>query len=236
VNLLRERCKCEKNLWTECDRQAEGPGVSRTIPVVDDMLKLPVRSARLTFRELRESDFEDHERLFANPEVVRYLYDDTLHGESAQKHLVMRLWQGLAKEGGWANLAVEHDGQFLGEIGIGLVSSVHRTCEIGYVFLPEVGGRGFATEAARVAVDVAITFQGAQRVVARLDARNTASAELLERLGLRREAHFRRNEFVKGEWCDELVYAVLVQDWVVTTDFAEVRERDGAESKTGQAI
>lgn len=74
-----------------------------------------MRSARLTLGELRESDFDHHERLFANPLVVRYLYDDTLHGESAQKHLAMRLWQGLAKEGGRANLAVEHDGQFLGK-------------------------------------------------------------------------------------------------------------------------
>jgi RimJ/RimL family protein N-acetyltransferase len=35
----------------------------------------------------------------------------------------------------------------------------------------------------------------------------------MERLGMRREAHFVENEFVKGEWCDELVYAVLASEW-----------------------
>jgi len=189
---------------------------------VPDTLMLPVRSARLTFRGLRESDLECHERLFENPVVVRYLYDEPLHGEFARQHLALRLWQGLAKEGGWANLAVEREGEFIGEIGIGMVSSVHRTCEIGYVFFPEVGGRGYATEAARVAVDIAVTFHGALRIVARLDARNRASARLLERLGLRLEAHFRRNEFVKGEWCDEMVYAVLADEWSPSTDFRQV--------------
>jgi RimJ/RimL family protein N-acetyltransferase len=36
---------------------------------------------------------------------------------------------------------------------------------------------------------------------------------VLERLGMRREAHLRENEFIKGEWCDELVYAMLASEW-----------------------
>ena len=30
---------------------------------------------------------------------------------------------------------------------------------------------------------------------------------------MRREAHLRENEFVKGEWVDELVYAILATEW-----------------------
>jgi RimJ/RimL family protein N-acetyltransferase len=30
---------------------------------------------------------------------------------------------------------------------------------------------------------------------------------------MRREAHLRENEFVKGEWTDELVYAILASEW-----------------------
>jgi RimJ/RimL family protein N-acetyltransferase len=47
----------------------------------------------------------------------------------------------------------------------------------------------------------------------RLDARNTASARTLERLGMRREARFVENEYVKGEWVDEAVYALLAEEW-----------------------
>jgi RimJ/RimL family protein N-acetyltransferase len=35
----------------------------------------------------------------------------------------------------------------------------------------------------------------------------------MERLGMRREAFFKYNEFVKGEWRDELVYAILKDEW-----------------------
>jgi RimJ/RimL family protein N-acetyltransferase len=54
---------------------------------------------------------------------------------------------------------------------------------------------------------------GFHRIVGRMDARNAASAGVLERLGMRREAHLRENEFIKGEWADELVYAILASEW-----------------------
>jgi RimJ/RimL family protein N-acetyltransferase len=51
------------------------------------------------------------------------------------------------------------------------------------------------------------------RVIGRLEPRNTPSARLLERLGMRREAHFVENEFIEGEWQSELVYALLENEW-----------------------
>jgi RimJ/RimL family protein N-acetyltransferase len=36
---------------------------------------------------------------------------------------------------------------------------------------------------------------------------------VLERLGMRREAHLVQNEKVKGEWCDEVIYAMLRHEW-----------------------
>ena len=50
------------------------------------------------------------------------------------------------------------------------------------------------------------------RVYGRLEARNTASARVLEKLGMRQEAHLVENEWVKGEWQSELVYALLARE------------------------
>ena len=55
---------------------------------------------------------------------------------------------------------------------------------------------------------------GFRRIIGRLDARNAASARVLERLGMRREAHFVESEFVKGQWTDEVVYAMLEREWL----------------------
>jgi RimJ/RimL family protein N-acetyltransferase len=51
------------------------------------------------------------------------------------------------------------------------------------------------------------------RIVGRCDGRNLSSAQLMERLGMRREAHLVENEYVKGEWTDELIYAMLDREW-----------------------
>jgi RimJ/RimL family protein N-acetyltransferase len=51
------------------------------------------------------------------------------------------------------------------------------------------------------------------RVIGRLEARNAASAGVLERIGMRREGHLVENEFVKGEWQSELLYAILEREW-----------------------
>ena len=54
---------------------------------------------------------------------------------------------------------------------------------------------------------------GLHRIIGRCDGRNEASARLMAKLGMRHEAHFVRNEIVKGEWTDEVVYAMLGEEW-----------------------
>jgi RimJ/RimL family protein N-acetyltransferase len=89
----------------------------------------------------------------------------------------------------------------------------HRQVEVGYVFHPDSGGQGYATEATRALVDLAFDDLDAHRVFARTDARNTASAALLRRLGMRQAAHFREVEIFKGDWGGELVFAILDREW-----------------------
>jgi len=149
----------------------------------------------------------------ADPQVVRYLYDEPMPRVEAAKRLA-----GLRAElepGSWMNLAAElvETSDVIGGIGINWRSDEHQQAEIGYVFDLDHGGHGYATEAVVAAVDVAFTGLRVHRVVARLDARNEASARLCERIGLRLESHALENEFVKGEWCDELTYAILDREW-----------------------
>ena len=184
-------------------------------------LVLPIRTARLELRALTMADADAHHRMFADIEVVRFLYDEPMGREASDAHLAKRFHPTLPTEDGtWMNLAATRDGVFLGEMGLGLTSSTHMQCEIGYVFLPEASGHGYATEAAAAIVDVAFTHLRAHRVVGKLDARNARSAALLQRLGMRHEGTFRENEWVKGEWTDEAVYAITEDAWSARTDRA----------------
>lgn len=68
-------------------------------------------------------------------------------------------------------------------------------------------------EAAAAMLTLAFDRLGWHRVTGSCDARNHPSARLMERLGMRREAHFVQNMMVKGEWTDELGYAILDREW-----------------------
>jgi RimJ/RimL family protein N-acetyltransferase len=104
--------------------------------------------------------------------------------------------------------------ELVGDVILFLRSEAHRGGEIGWVFDPVHANRGFATEAARLVLDLAFGDLGLHRVTAQLDPRNERSAALCRRLGMRPEAHFVRAEWFKGEWADLDVYAVLAEEWV----------------------
>lgn len=179
-------------------------------------LALPIRTERLVLRELVPGDLDNHLRLVGDERVVRYLYEEVMDREAAREHLARRMPARLPEEDAWLNLAVEFEGRYVGEAGVCLRSRQHRQAEIGYGFVPEATGQGLATEAARAMVDFAFARLDAHRVIGRLDARNERSARLLERLGMRLEGRIRENEYVKGEWTDELLYAITAPEWAAS--------------------
>jgi RimJ/RimL family protein N-acetyltransferase len=178
-------------------------------------LVYPLSTERLIIRALTPDDVEFHHVLFADPDVVRYLYFGPFDRPAAQEHLARRSIVDLPVEGGWINFGVEVKGEgvLIGELAMGFISATHAHYEVGYVFDPAYAGHGYATEGTAMIVELAFSGLGAHRVSGRLDARNDPSARVLERLGLQREANFIENEYVKGEWTDELVYAILAPEW-----------------------
>lgn len=101
----------------------------------------------------------------------------------------------------------------VGETGLKLISRQHRHGETGFVFNPDSQGHGLATEATAAMLTLAFQGLGWHRITGSCDARNQQSAPLMERLGMRREAHFVQNALVKGEWTDELIHAILDHEW-----------------------
>jgi RimJ/RimL family protein N-acetyltransferase len=157
-------------------------------------------------------------------DVARWLYHEARDADEVRAALERKIGEtSLAGDGDSLSLAVElkATGEMIGDALLVLVSAEHRTGEIGYVFNPDHHGYGYATEAAELLLRLAFEEFGMHRVIARLEPRNEASVRLLERLGMRKEAHFVDNELVKGEWQSELVYALLDREWRVRESSAE---------------
>jgi len=147
---------------------------------------------------------------------VRYLYGDVQTRDDLPEVLAKRVTMDrLVAEGDALVVAAERkdDGRVIGDVSLTWTSAEHQQAEIGFVFHPEVAGRGYAREAATVVLELAFDRLSVHRVFGRTDARNAASVRLMQRLGMRQEAHLRENEWFKGEWGDEVVFAILDWEW-----------------------
>lgn len=180
-----------------------------------DLAGFEARTERLLLRPYRDEDFLRMAQAQSDPDVARYLPYDPRDDAQARTAFERAGHLVLAEEGDRVTLAgVDRaTGQYVGEWLLFLRSVAHRGGELGYVLHPDQHGRGLAVEGATVMLRIGFDLLGLHRIVARLDARNTPSAKVLAKLGMRREAHFVSNEWVKGEWTDEVVYALLEDEW-----------------------
>jgi len=109
----------------------------------------------------------------------------------------------LRREDGWGQVEVEDQ-------------AAGTQAEVGYALAPDRTGHGYATEAVRELLRVAFEDHGLRRVVANCFADNEQSWRLMERLGMRREAHAVRDSLHRdGRWLDSFVYALLAEEWQV---------------------
>ena len=173
----------------------------------------PLETERLVLRPYNDGDLESLHAVYSDAEVVRWLYYGPSTLEQSREKLARKIaGSELSEEHGLSAAVQLRDGTYVGDAVLFYFSVEHKTVEIGFSFDPRHQGKGYASEAARTLVDWAFS-QGFHRVIGRLEPRNTASARVLEKLGMRREAHLVENEWVKGEWQSELVYAILEHEW-----------------------
>jgi RimJ/RimL family protein N-acetyltransferase len=177
-------------------------------------LGLPIETERLTIRALLPGDGDDIHAIYADPEVSRYLYTEPMDLEASRRYVAER-GDPVAKDGDGVNLAgqLRETGRVVATLFVHLASTTHSQGEVGYVVSPVYAGRGLATEGAREMLAIGFDRWNLHRMIGRLDARNVASAAVLRNLGMREEALFRENEWVKGEWTDERVFAILAEEW-----------------------
>jgi RimJ/RimL family protein N-acetyltransferase len=189
---------------------------------------LTLESERLLLRPFTTDDFESLFAIQSRPDVARWLYWEARDEGEVRAALRKKIdGSRLADDGDSLSLAVvlKTSSEVIGDGTLFLLSAEHRQGEIGFVFHPDHHGHGYATETAGLLLELAFGEFGLHRVIGRLEPRNAASARVLERVGMRREAHFRENEFIKGEWQSELVYAILEHEWHAGREFASADSR-----------
>lgn len=182
-----------------------------------DDVTWPVLTDRLTLRRPRDGDAEATFEYRRVPEVADWLtvlptdplaWAERFAGTEVQSTTVI----------------LERDREVVGELSIHLQDGWSQKevadrasrveAEIGWVIAPAHQGQGYATEAARAALEICFEHLGLRRVTAGCFVENAASWRIMEKVGMRREYHSHRDGLHRTRgWLDGYQYALLADEW-----------------------
>lgn len=176
---------------------------------------LPLVTERLLIRRFVEKDWSDLLEYAGDPRTVAYLDYDTANADMVKEFIAEHSGREIGVEGDYCALAIQHkaDGKVIGDVGIRVRSKADRQGEIGWNLNAAYQSQGYATEAARLLLAFGFATLDLYRIMAACDDRNQASLRLMERLGMRREAHLIHNGWYKDGWRSEVIYAILRHEW-----------------------
>lgn len=148
------------------------------------MLEIPVLTTeRLRLTALADRHFEHYAAMLANESSTRFVGDgQPLDRMNAWRSMAMLIghW-ALRGYGMWA-VELKDSGEFIGRVGLHNPEG-WPDLELGWMLRPEHRRHGYATEAARAALDFAFAQLGAERAISLIRTENTASERVARRLG-----------------------------------------------------
>jgi RimJ/RimL family protein N-acetyltransferase len=176
-------------------------------------LIVPVRTARLNLREFVRTDFDAVYAYSSDPRVTRYLFFGPRDEDSTAEYLDGLLASQRERPRTRFELAVEEtaSGRVIGACDLSFIE--RNVVDLGYMLGLENWGKGYATEIALALVDAAFFDLRADRVISTVDINNGASIRVLEKIGMRWEAVFRKHRRAKNRWWDCHLFVLPREVW-----------------------
>ena len=188
--------------------------LTASLPRGAAVLTLPLGSPRLVLRRFALADADAVAAYRADPLVARYQDWESSSRTEAAAFIRRQRRQIPGAPGRWTQiaLALRTSDALIGDCGV-FVDADARQATVGITVARAFQGQGYATEALTVLFDHLFQDARLHRIAAEVDPRNRPSWQLLERLGMRREGHRLQSTWLKGEWSDDYLYALLQQEW-----------------------
>jgi RimJ/RimL family protein N-acetyltransferase len=177
---------------------------------------LRLETPRLVLRPFQDTDLPTLFAYRSDPEVARYqTWDVPYRLDQAAEVIAEMKPRTPGTAGEWYQIAIERKltGDHIGDCAFHIPREDPGQAEMGFTVSRTHQGQGYATEAVACLLGYLFDTLDLRRVVATCDARNVPSARLLERLGMRREAHFVESVWFKGGLGSEFHYAMLKREW-----------------------
>jgi ribosomal-protein-alanine N-acetyltransferase len=179
---------------------------------VGEILKdLPtLETDRLILRKMKPGDAEAVFAYASDPEVTRYVIWET-HRSIEDSKAFLDLVLSKYESGGEPEWGIVYKGdhRFVGTCGIVSWEPYHARAELGYALSRDYWGRGFMAEAVGAMISFGFGEMNLNRIEARCIAKNSASAQVMEKAGMAYEGTLSQRELIKGEHRDIKVYSIL---------------------------
>lgn len=183
---------------------------------------LHLRTGKLLLRPFVPGDAPAFARYRSDPDVARYQSWTSPYSLAAAEELVTQM-QGRhlvpPRPGEWNQVAIQltdaqpGDTTLIGDCVFRVHPDDVGQAGIGFTSSKPLQHLGYATQAVRALLRALFDDMGLHRVTAACDVENRSSQRVLERVGMRREAHFVQNMFFKVAWRSEYAYAILRSEW-----------------------
>lgn len=103
--------------------------------------------------------------------------------------------------------------RYLGQLALTGIDPVARKCRLMIVLKPEEQGKGYGTEALRLALEYAFRWMNLERVALSVQADNLRAIRAYERVGFRHEGRLRREAYRDGAYIDVLEMGILREEF-----------------------
>jgi ribosomal-protein-alanine N-acetyltransferase len=187
---------------------------------IDPNWRPPVlKGSRLWLRPLDERDADALFAAASNPNVTRYTLWEAHQSREDSLAFLSTYVPEHYRAGVPDPLGIvlresrEVGGPVVGCVGCHWASEKNHAMEFGYWIAEPLWGCGLVGEAARLLIDYVFSAYEVERVQAHCFAENTASARVLEKLGLRFEGMHRSALFHRQRFWDLKMFAVLRNEW-----------------------
>jgi [ribosomal protein S5]-alanine N-acetyltransferase len=180
---------------------------------VERTLALPIVTARLRLREFVLTDFDAIHAYSSDPRVTKYLFFGPRDADSTADYLEGLLESQREVPRTRFELAVEEaaTGRVIGACDLSVIE--RNVIDLGYMLGIADWGKGYATEIALALADAAFFDLRAERVISTVDVNNKASMRVLEKVGMRWEAVFRKHRRAKNRWWDCHLFVLPREVW-----------------------
>ena len=170
-------------------------------------------SARLYFRKLILGDAKEIFSIRSNDDVMKYMDVPRHYSVSDSEKLLRSIVDMYTNEKGINWAIIEKDANvFIGYIGYIRIFSEHCRAEMGYALKPEYWGKGYMYETINKLVIFGFKEMKLHSIEANVNPLNERSKKVLERVGFKKEAHFRENYLFNGNFLDSIIYSLLEKD------------------------